>query len=624
MTIQTAAINYAPGRDTLEAAVVRFAGDSGDGIQLTGGQFTQATAAFGNDLATFPDFPAEIRAPVGTTYGVSAYQIHFGTNEVSTPGDQLDALVALNPAALKTNLKDLAHGGLLIIDSGTFNDRNLKKASYDSNPLEDDSLLNYRVLTVDISKLTLEAVKPFGLSHKESLRCKNFWTLGLVMWLFGRDKNGTINNIQAKFANSPKIAESNVAALNAGHIFGDTAELPIEISAVQVPKAHMAPGLYRNITGSQALAWGIAAASQLADLPVTFASYPITPASTLLHYLVNLRAYGITTFQAEDEIAAVCAAIGASFAGSLGVTSSSGPGIALKTEAIALAHSAELPLLVINTQRAGPSTGMPTKTEQSDLMQAMFGRHGDTPLPVIAAASPSDCFDTVIEAVRIATKYMTPVIFLSDGYIANAMEPWSIPDFSDFTPFKVDFHTKAEGFHPFQRQPTTLARAWAIPGTKDLEHRIGGIEKDYNSGNISYDPDNHQLMTDTRAAKVKGISADIPSQTVSQGKASDVLAVLGWGSTFGAIHQAVERCRQDGLDIAHIHIRHLNPFPVNLGTLLQAFEQILVPEMNSGQLLSLIRAEYLIDAKGLNKISGQPFKIGEVEQAIRDCLRNKS
>jgi len=624
VTAQTATLRNAPTPEMRKAAVVRFAGDSGDGIQLTGGQFTKSTATFGNDLATFPDFPAEIRAPAGTTYGVSAFQIYFGSDEITTPGDQLDALIALNPAALKTNLKDLSKGGVLIIDSGAFTDRNLRKAGYDRNPLKDDSLQNYRVLGIDISRLTLEAVKKFDLSYKQGLRCKNFWTLGLVMWLFGRDKTQTIYGIQAKFSDTPVIAGANTAALNAGHIYADTAELPSEISPVQVPRAEMEPGLYRNITGSQALAWGITAASQLTDLAITFASYPITPASNLLHYLANLRAYNVTTFQAEDEIAAVCAAIGASFAGALGVTSSSGPGIALKSEAISLACATELPLLIINTQRSGPSTGMPTKTEQADLMQAMFGRHGDTPLPVIAAASPNDCFDTVIEAVRIATKYMTPVILLSDGYIANAMEPWKIPDFSKYPPMKVNFQVHAAGFHPFKRYPQTLTRPWAIPGTKDLEHRIGGLEKDYNSGNISYEPENHQLMTDTRVAKVDGIAKDIHLQTISLGKHSDNLAVVGWGSTYGVIHQAVERCRRDGLKVAHIHIRHLNPFPSNLGDLLKAFGQILIPEMNTGQLLSLLRSSFLIEANGLHKNSGQPFKIKEVEQAIKDCYGNRA
>ncbi|MEM7253292.1 MAG: 2-oxoacid:acceptor oxidoreductase subunit alpha, partial [Pseudomonadota bacterium] len=481
-------------RARVDNVVIRFAGDSGDGMQLTGGQFTEATAIYGNDLATFPDFPAEIRAPAGALFGVSAFQIHFGANDVTTAGDQLDVLVAMNPAALKTNLSDLPDGGLLIVDSGAFTTKNLKKAAFATNPLEDGSLDAYRRLDIDVSKHVLEAVKPFDISHKFATRCKNMWVLGLVIWLFGRDRQPTIEGLEAKFKNNPAIRDANIAALNAGHAYGETAELPGAMTALEVPAAEVAPGTYRNVTGTEAMGWGLVAAAELTELSVTFASYPITPASSLLHVLADLKEFNVVTFQAEDEIAAACAAIGASYAGSLGVTSSSGPGIALKGEAIALACAVELPLIIVNTQRGGPSTGLPTKTEQSDLNQAIFGRHGDTPLPVVAAASPSDCFDVAIEAARLATKYMTPVMVLSDGYLANAAEPWKIPDINDYEPFPTSFRTDPEGFHPFLRDEDSLARTWAIPGTPGLEHRVGGIERSYDDGNISYDPANHQRM----------------------------------------------------------------------------------------------------------------------------------
>ena len=607
----------------LEGVVVRFAGDSGDGMQLTGNNFTEATAIYGNDLATFPDFPAEIRAPAGATFGVSAFQIYFGSDDVTTAGDAVDVLVAMNPAALITNLKDLVDGGLIVVDADAFTDKNMQRAGYKAKPLEDGSLDAYRLLSIDISKRVLDTVKPFGLSHKFGLRCKNMWTLGLTMWLFDRSRDAAIAGLRKKFAKMPDIAEANVAAINAGHAFGETTELPAGIEIYQVPRAQVAPGLYRNITGSEALAYGLLAGGQLADLPIVFASYPITPASSLLHTLSGQKHFEVVTFQAEDEIAAVCAAIGASFAGSLGITSSSGPGISLKAEAISLACAVELPLVIVNTQRGGPSTGLPTKTEQSDLFQAIYGRHADTPLPVIATSTCSDCFEVAIEAVRLATKYRTPVIILSDGYLANASEPWQLPDFNDYEGFPVVHATEVEGFSPANRDPDTLARVWAKPGTPGLEHRIGGIERDAVTGDISYDAENHQKMTLMRQAKIDGIARDIPLQTVDQGNTTGKLAVVGWGSTYGVIHQAVKRARQSKLDVSHIHIRYMWPMPANLGDLLKGFDQVLVPEMNTGQLIDILRAEYLIDAKGLSKVSGQPFKIREIEAAIKAKMESK-
>lgn len=601
----------------ISGVVVRFAGDSGDGMQLTGNNFTEATAVYGNDLATFPDFPAEIRAPAGATFGVSAFQIYFSSEDVTTAGDQVDVLVAMNPAALTMNVGDLVVGGLIIVDRDAFSAKNLNKAGYKSNPLEDGSLDAYKMISIDITGQVVEAVKPHGLSHKFAVRCKNMWTLGLMMWLFDRSRDTTIAGLKAKFANNPDIANANVAALNAGHAYAETAELPVGVEVYKVPPAVVAPGIYKNATGTEALAYGLIAGGQLAELPIVFASYPITPASGLLHALSAQKQFDVVTFQAEDEIAAVCAAIGSSFAGSLGVTSSSGPGIALKGEAISLACATELPLIIVSTQRGGPSTGLPTKTEQSDLNQALFGRHGDTPLPVIAASTPTDCFEVAIEAIRIATQFTTPVMILSDGYLANASQPWKLPDINDYTPFPVKFETDPEGFTPANRDPETLARVWAKPGTPGLEHRIGGIEKDYETGDISYDPENHQKMTDVRKAKIDGIAKFIPEQDVVIGNESGKLAVVGWGSTFGAIYQAVKRCRKENLDVSHIHVRYMWPLPANLGELLSRYDKVLVPEMNTGQFVEVIRSRYLIDAKRLNKVTGQPFKIRELEEAIR-------
>jgi 2-oxoglutarate ferredoxin oxidoreductase subunit alpha len=602
-----------------ESIVVRFAGDSGDGMQLTGGQFTLSTALAGNDLSTFPDFPAEIRAPLGTLFGVSAFQINFGSTSIETAGDALDVLVAMNPAALKTNVDELKAGGLVIADTGEFTERNLAKAKYDANPIEDGSLAKWQVLAFDISALTVAAVKPFGLGNKEALRCKNMWTLGLALWMFDRDRQPLIDWLKAKFAKVPALAEANIAALNAGHAYGETAEISGPLKQHNVPAAPTEPGLYRTVTGAEAISMGLVAGAQLANIPMFFGGYPITPASAILHHLSRLKEFGITTFQAEDEIAAIASAIGASYAGQLGVTSSSGPGIALKGEAMGLAIMTELPLVIINSQRGGPSTGLPTKTEQSDLYQAVYGRNGDAPMPVIAARSPSDAFEVAIEAVRIATQYMTPVMILTDGYIANAAEPWKVPEVSDYAPFPVQYlDTVPEGGFQAYARDEKLARPWVKPGTPGLLHRIGGIEKQQGTGNIDYGPANHQAMTDIRKAKVDGIK--IPDQAIELGNPGGKLVVVGWGSTFGPIHQAVKRARRRGLDVSHIHLRHIWPMPGNLGALLKGYEKVLVPEMNTGQLKTVLRDQYLVDAKPLNKVSGQPFRIAEIEAAIEGIL----
>jgi 2-oxoglutarate/2-oxoacid ferredoxin oxidoreductase subunit alpha len=600
-----------------DAVVVRFAGDSGDGMQLTGGQFTLSSALAGNDFATFPDFPAEIRAPQGTLFGVSAFQINFGSDAIETAGDAPDVLIAMNPAALKTNVGDLKHGGLIIADSGEFTPRNLTKAEYVFNPLEDDSLNKWQVMRLNISQLTLDAVKPFGLGNKEALRCKNMWTLGLALWMFGRKRAPIVDWLNAKFKNNQTLAEANIAALNAGHAYGETAELAGPMTQQIVAPATVDPGLYRTITGAEAISLGLVAGAKLAGLSIFFGGYPITPASAILHHLARLKEFGVTTFQAEDEIAAICSAIGASYAGALGVTSSSGPGIALKGEAMGLAVMTELPLVIVNSQRGGPSTGLPTKTEQSDLYQAVYGRNGDTPIPVIAARSPADAFDCAIEACRIATQFMTPVILLTDGYIANAAEPWRVPHREKFEGFPVEFleGVPEGGFKPYGRDEK-LARPWVRPGTPGLLHRIGGIEKELDTGHINYSPANHQAMTDIRQAKINGVANHVPEQDVALGNAKGKIAVVGWGSTFGPIHQAVRRKRAQGVDVSHIHVRHIWPLPRNLGDLLKGYEHILVPEMNTGQLKTVLRDQFLVDAKPLNKVSGQPFRIVEIEAAI--------
>lgn len=608
-------------REEVDAVVVRFAGDSGDGIQLTGSRFADATAVAGQDLETFPDFPAEIRAPLGTTYGVSAFQINFGSGLILTSGDSPDVLVALNPAALVVNIDEVKPGGLVIVDSGSFTEKNLQKAGYKSNPLEDASLEKYRIFPIDVSRLTLESVSDINVNKRDGLRCKNMWTLGLISWMYDRELTPTSNWLEGKFGKKlPDVAEANIAALKAGHAFGETAEMPDGVRGYSIQPADFEPGIYRTVTGTEATAWGLVAGARLAGLDITMCSYPITPASGLLHVLARLKSYGVTTFQAEDEIAAVGAAIGASYAGSLGVTSSSGPGIALKTEAIGLAIATELPLIVVNTQRAGPSTGMPTKTEQSDLYLAVYGRNADSPLVVISAHSSADSFDVAIEAVRLATKYMTPVIILSDTYIANAAEPWRVPDADHFEPFKVDFRTESDGFQPFMRDDKTLARPWVKPGTPGLEHRIGGLERAYDSGNVSYDPENHQRMTDVRVKKIEGIADDIPLQSVEVGTDSGQLAVVGWGSTYGPIRTAVRNLRAEGKAVSHIHLRYINPMPKNLGELLARFDKVLVPEMNMGQLSTILRDRFLAPAEGLHKVTGKPFRIVEIEDGIRASL----
>ena len=613
--------------DGAENVVVRFAGDSGDGMQLTGGQFTLSTALAGNDLATFPDFPAEIRAPQGTLFGVSAFQINFGSRAIETAGDEPDVLIAMNPAALKTNVQAVRPGGLVIADEGELGKRNLDKAHYDSNPLEDGSLAKWQLLKLNISQLTLDAVKQFGLGNKEALRCKNMWTLGLALWMFERDREPIVQWLKGKFAKMPEIAEANIAALNAGHAYGETAEISGDglggghFTPHKVAAAPAEPGTYRTVTGAESLSLGLVAGARLAGLPMFFGGYPITPASAILHHLSRLKEFGVTTFQAEDEIAAITAAIGASYAGSLGITSSSGPGIALKGEAMGLAIMTELPLVIVNSQRGGPSTGLPTKTEQSDLYQAVYGRNGDAPMPVIAARSPEDAFYCAIEAVRIAVQYMTPVMLLTDGYIANAAEPWKIPDVDTLERFPVSFMTeKPEGpLLPYVRD-ANLKRPWIKPGTPGLMHRIGGIEKGVDTGHIEYGPANHQTMTEIRRDKVLGVADSIPDQDLAFGEAGAKLAVVGWGSTFGPIHQAVSRAGAAGKDVAHVHIRNIWPLPKNLGKLLKSFDRIIVPEMNTGQLKTILRDQYLVDAKPVNKVSGQPFTIAEIAAVIEENL----
>ncbi len=607
---------------TLDRVVIRFAGDSGDGMQLTGDRFTSDSAVFGNDISTLPNFPAEIRAPAGTLPGVSSFQLHFANYDIMTPGDRPDVLVAMNPAALKANIADLPRGGVIIADSADFSKRNLAKVGYHADPLTDGSLADYQLHALDLTGMTVEAVKAFGLSRKDASRAKNMFALGLLSWLYHRPTEGTLSFLSSKFASKPDIRDANITAFKTGYAFGETTE--VFAVTYEVAPAPMPAGRYRQISGNLALAYGLVTAARKADLPLFLGSYPITPASDVLHELSKHKRFGVTTFQAEDEIAGVGAALGASFAGQLGVTTTSGPGVALKAETIGLAVMTELPLIICDVQRAGPSTGMPTKTEQADLLQVMYGRNGEAPVPVIAAQSPSDCFDTAIEATRIAVKYRTPVIILSDGYIANGAEPWPVPDVSKIAPIDPRFATQANGtdakgnpeFYPYRRDPETLARPWAKPGTAGLQHRIGGIEKAKDTGAVSYDPANHEEMVLTRQAKIDGIVRDIPDLTVddpgaANGQGAAVL-VLGWGSTYGPITAAVRRVRGTGRRIAQTHLRHLNPFPANLGEVLRSYDRVIVPEMNLGQLAMMLRAKYLIDVQSYSRVRGLPISLSEL------------
>jgi len=598
----------------LESVVIRFAGDSGDGMQLTGGRFTSETALSGNDLASFPDFPAEIRAPAGSLPGVSGFQLHFADHDILTPGDRPDVLVAMNPAALKTNLDDLPNGATLILDTDAFTDRNLKKAGYETNPLEDGSLEGYQLHAVPLTSLTVGALKEIeGVTAREAERAKNMFALGLMSWLYGRETESTARFITTKFAKRPEIADANLKAFNTGYHFGETSEA----FAVQyeVKPAKLTPGRYRQITGNTALSYGLIAASKLSGLDLFLGAYPITPASSILEELARHKSFGVRTFQAEDEISAAGAALGASFGGALGVTTSAGPGVVLKSETVGLAVTLELPLVIIDVQRAGPSTGMPTKPEQADLLMVLFGRNGESPVPVLAASTPGECFYAAIEAARVALTYRTPIYLLSDAYLANGTEPWLIPDIGSLEPIRVEF-AKADGseFLPYKRDPETLARPWAIPGTPGLEHRIGGLEKQNETGNVAYDPENHDLMTQLRAQKVAGIT--VPDQHVDHQEGADVL-VLSWGGTYGPVHAGVRRVRAIGAKVAHAHVRWLSPFPANLGDVLRSYDRVLVPEMNSGHLLQLVRARYLVDAVGYNRVTGKPFKAGEIADAIQ-------
>lgn len=605
--------------ETLEGVTIRLAGDSGDGMQLAGMQFTRSSAIFGNDVSTFPDYPAEIRAPAGTVAGVSGFQINFSSHEVYTPGDLVDALVAFNPAALKVCLAEVKKGGVIIVNEDSFGKTDLKKAGYEENPLDNNSLVGYRLFRVPVSRLNREALAQSGLGPKEVDRCKNFFALGLLFWLYGRSMEPTLDWIDEKFGKNPAVAKANIAAMKAGFYYGETCE--IFVSSYQVEKAELPPGKYRRISGNEATALGLLTAATLAGKKLFYGSYPITPASDILHTLSQFKTYGVKSFQAEDEIAAIVATIGASFAGDLAVTGTSGPGLALKSEGIGLAVMAELPLVVVNVQRGGPSTGLPTKTEQADLLQAMFGRHGECPLFVMAASSPSDCFDAAIEAARIAIHYMTPVILLTDGYIANGEEPWAIPDIARLPKIEANHPTKSNndsGFLPYLRN-AELVRPWALPGTPGLEHRIGGLEKSDKIGMVCYDPENHQKMVQFRAAKIEGLAKYLPKQAVMGPEKGDLL-VVGWGGTAGAIRSAVERVQHRGKSVAWCHVRYLSPFPANLGDVLKNYKQILIPELNMGQLRHALRAAYGIDAIGLNKIKGKPFLISEIEAKIDEVL----
>jgi 2-oxoglutarate/2-oxoacid ferredoxin oxidoreductase subunit alpha len=604
--------------ESIEEVVIHFAGDSGDGMQLTGSQFTTSSAIAGNDLNTFPDFPAEIRAPAGTTYGVSGFQIHFGSRRIYTPGDMCDVLVAMNPAALKVNMKNLRDGGTILVNNQGFTPKNLKLAHYDTNPLEDGSLSNYIVHRVDISKLTSNALEDLNLGSKVVDRCKNFFALGLMYWMYNRPVEPTLNWIKDKFKEKPELVEANTRALKAGLHYGDITE--IFTTRYEVRPAKLKPGTYRNITGNSALSLGLVAASNKSGLDLFLGAYPITPASDILHELSALKNYGVKTFQAEDEIAAIAAAIGAAYGGALAVTTTSGPGLALKMESVGLAVMIELPIVIVDIQRGGPSTGLPTKTEQADFLQAMYGRNSEAPLCVISASTPTDCFFAAFEASRIALKYMTPVILLSDGYIANGAEPWLVPKASDLPDIGVKFHTDTDDFQPYSRDEKTLARPWAVPGTPGLEHRVGGLEKQHLTGNVSYDPENHQKMVNLRAEKIERIANDIPPAEV-EGDAEGELLIVGWGSTYGAIASAVNRQRKAGKSVSHLHLRYLNPFPKNLGEILYNFKKILIPELNKGQLSMLIRSRFLVPAISFTKVQGLPFKAAELERKIEETLR---
>ena len=605
---------------SVSGITVRLAGDSGDGMQLLGTQLTNTSALAGNDVATFPDFPAEIRAPKGTRAGVSGFQVQFASQEIFTPGDTLDALVVMNPAAMVTNISDLRKGGILIANEDGFNDKEFKLAKVDANPLEADVInQEYRVIKVQMTKLTREAVKEHGLSTKVADRCKNFFAMGLVYWLFGRSLDPTLRFIENKFGKKPELAAANISALRAGWAYGETTEAFGE--SYQVDAATLEPGNYRNIMGNQALAWGLITASKLSGKDLFYGTYPITPASDILHELTKYKNFSVRTFQAEDEIAAVCSAIGAAFGGAMGVTASSGPGIALKGEAMGLGMILELPMIIVNVQRGGPSTGLPTKTEQSDLLQSMFGRNGESPLPILAPRSPGDCFDMAIEAWRLATECMVPVILLSDGYIANGSEPWKIPEMSSLPAIPVSHPEGADPSEPFMpyARDENLARPWAIPGTEGLMHRVGGLEKEDLTGNVSYDPDNHQKMTDLRQAKIAKIAERIPEQDVFGETSGDVL-VVSWGGTYGACHTAVQRCQENGKSVSHAHIRYMNPLPSNIGEVLKSFRTVLVPELNMGQLRLLLRSEFLVDCVGINKVKGKPFTVGELVDGIEEHL----
>jgi 2-oxoglutarate ferredoxin oxidoreductase subunit alpha len=603
--------------EVLEQAVIRFCGDSGDGMQITGSQFTNTVALYGNDLATLPDFPAEIRAPAGTLPGVSGFQVHFSSTDVYTPGDSVDVLIAMNPAALKMNLPDLKKNGILIVNLDDFGEVDLRKAQMTSNPLEDHTLDGYRLFPVELTRLTRAALKDLGLDTKSMDRCKNFFALGMCYWLYNRSMAPTISWIEKKFGKKPELVRANHQAMQAGYSYCEATEA-FQIT-YEIPPAKLAPGVYRNISGNVALAIGFVAASQKAGIPLFLGSYPITPASDILHELSTYKDFGVITFQAEDEIAAVTSAIGAAYAGALGLTTTSGPGMALKTEALGLAVAVELPLVIVDVQRGGPSTGLPTKTEQADLLQALFGRNSEAPIPVLAPATPGDCFWMAMEASRIAIKYMVPVIILSDGYLANGAEPWRVPNLADLPEIPVKFETNPEGFRPYRRDPETLSRPWAIPGTPGLEHRVGGLEKQDVTGNVNYEPLNHEHMVRTRAEKVAAVVQDVPD-VVAEGDANGELLIVSWGSTLGPITAALKTQRAKGHRIGHVHLRYLNPLPKNLGEVLKRYDKVLVPEMNMGQLVMILRAKYLVDAQGYNKIQGKPFKQSEIEGKIDEIL----